>query len=51
MKYKHIFFDLDRTLWDFEENSNETLLELCNKYNIASRGISDHNEFITKYNS
>ena len=49
MKYKHIFFDLDRTLWDFEENSNETLLELCNKYNIASRGISDHNEFITKY--
>ncbi len=49
MKYKHIFFDLDRTLWDFEENSNETLLELCNKYNIASRGISDYNEFITKY--
>ena len=49
MKYKHIFFDLDRTLWDFEQNSNETLLELCNKYNIASRGISDHNEFITKY--
>jgi FMN phosphatase YigB (HAD superfamily) len=21
MKYKHIFFDLDHTLWDFETNS------------------------------
>ncbi len=49
MNYKHIFFDLDRTLWDFEENSKETLLELCNKYNIASRGISNYNEFIKKY--
>ena len=28
MKYKHIFFDLDRTLWDFETNSLETLNEL-----------------------
>ena len=26
--YKHIFFDLDHTLWDFEKNSNETLQEL-----------------------
>lgn len=26
--YQHIFFDLDHTLWDFERNSNETLLEL-----------------------
>ena len=25
---KHIFFDLDRTLWDFETNSHETLLEI-----------------------
>jgi len=26
--YQHIFFDLDHTLWDFERNSNETLVEL-----------------------
>lgn len=26
--YRHIFFDLDHTLWDFERNSNETLQEL-----------------------
>ena len=28
MKFKHIFFDLDRTLWDFEINSHRTLEEL-----------------------
>jgi len=28
MQGKHIFFDLDRTLWDFEENSKATLHEL-----------------------
>jgi len=31
-KYKHIFFDLDNTLWDFEANSKETLSELFDKY-------------------
>ncbi len=24
-KYKHIFFDLDRTLWDYEQNAKETI--------------------------
>jgi putative hydrolase of the HAD superfamily len=27
-KYKHLFFDLDHTLWDFEANSRQTLEEL-----------------------
>ena len=26
--YKHIFFDLDHTLWDFETNAKQTLLQL-----------------------
>lgn len=34
MKYKHIFFDLDRTLWDFEANSKETFEEIFSKYNL-----------------
>ena len=29
MEYKHLFFDLDHTLWDFETNAKETLHELC----------------------
>ena len=33
-RYKHIFFDLDHTLWDFETNSNHTLKELVSKYEI-----------------
>ncbi len=31
-KYKNIYFDLDRTLWDFETNSEKTLQELLIEY-------------------
>ncbi len=34
MKYRNIFFDLDRTLWDFEANSIETIKEIFYKYNL-----------------
>lgn len=33
-KYKHIFFDLDRTLWDFDANSAQTLLEIVEHFNL-----------------
>jgi len=33
--YKDIFFDLDRTLWDFERNSEECLSELFIHYNLS----------------
>lgn len=33
-KYKHILFDLDHTLWDFETNSRETLYELFDIYDL-----------------
>ena len=46
---KHIFFDLDRTLWDFETNSHECLLELCNTYNLKEKGIKNYEEFIENY--
>lgn len=36
---KHLFFDLDHTLWDYESNSQETLTELWNKYKIAEHGV------------
>jgi putative hydrolase of the HAD superfamily len=39
-RYKHIYLDLDRTLWDYKFNSTETLKDLFYKYsldnNIAS---------------
>ena len=46
---KHIFFDLDRTLWDFETNSHETLLEIYQKYNLRELGIESHIKFIEEY--
>lgn len=33
--YKHIFFDLDRTLWDFEANTLETFRDLFIRYNLS----------------
>ena len=46
---KHVFFDLDRTLWDFEANSHETLLEICHYYNLKEKGILDYERFIEAY--
>ena len=48
MKYKHIFFDLDHTLWDFETNSHETLLDLFEVYALDEI-ISDKHHFISRY--
>ena len=31
---KHVFFDLDRTLWDFDSNSKNALLEIFEKLNL-----------------
>lgn len=32
--YKHVFFDLDHTLWDFDRNSEETLTELFFEFEL-----------------
>jgi len=34
MEIKHVFFDLDHTLWDFEKNSNLTFEYLLKEFNI-----------------
>lgn len=47
--YKHLFFDLDHTLWDFEKNSENTLLQLYNEYGLAKRGISESQDFFAAY--
>src|SRR6201986_638025 len=45
MQYKHLFFDLDHTLWDFEANSRQTLQELYDTLNLKEKGISDFDNF------
>ena len=49
MRYETIFFDLDHTLWDFETNSRETLIELSEKYDFKGKGIESSEHFIQKY--
>ena len=46
---RHIFFDLDRTLWDFERNSSETLVELYEELNLRHAGIENVSDFIKTY--
>ncbi len=47
-KYEHIFFDLDRTLWHFEENANKVLSDLYQEFNL-SHSILSVKLFIEKY--
>ena len=49
MQYKHLFFDLDHTLWDFETNSRQTLEELFHSLSLGDRGVSDFDEFHRRY--
>jgi len=49
MKFQHIFFDLDRTLWDFESNSFDTLVELFQQFDLQKLGIPFAKDFIEKY--
>ena len=49
MQIKHIFFDLDRTLWDFETNAYKTLSELYEEHALRKKGISDVDVFIDNY--
>jgi len=49
MNINHIFFDLDRTLWDFEINSHSTLEELFSVFNLKEKGIQNTDEFISIY--
>lgn len=48
-EYKHIFFDLDRTLWDFDKNSMETLEELFHEFQLGSYADLNPQAFISRY--
>ena len=48
-KYKHIFFDLDRTLWDFDAAAEVAFEHIYEKYNLKSLGIPSAHEFHEVY--
>lgn len=47
--YRHLFFDLDHTLWDFETNAHETLEQLFAEYDLARHGLFSFAEFSARY--
>ncbi len=47
--YRHLFFDLDHTLWDFETNAHETLEQLFTEYDLARHRLFTFAEFSARY--
>ena len=48
-QYKHIFFDLDRTLWDFDAAAEVAFERIYDKYDLKSLGIPSAHEFHEVY--
>ncbi|MEO7306500.1 MAG: YjjG family noncanonical pyrimidine nucleotidase [Ferruginibacter sp.] len=48
-QYKHLFFDLDHTLWDFDANAKETLAELYAFFDLNNRINTAFEVFFPKY--
>ena len=48
IKYETIFFDLDRTIWDFEANAKDSFKDMYLKYKLASE-IPSFEYFYTTY--
>ena len=46
---KHIFFDLDHTIWDFDRNAEETLTGLYHHYQLEALGLTSAADFIAVY--
>jgi putative hydrolase of the HAD superfamily len=47
--YRHLFFDLDHTIWDFDKNAEETLQELFLTYQLKELGLNSADVFIETY--
>ena len=47
--YKHLFFDLDHTLWDFNSNARLALTELYAEFELESLTTAPFHDFYEKY--
>lgn len=50
MKYKHLFFDLDHTLWDHNTNSRIGLEEVYQQFDLQAFGVFSPTQFYLKFN-
>jgi putative hydrolase of the HAD superfamily len=46
---KHLFFDLDDTLWDFQKNSGIVLAQLFEEFELATKLNTDYAVFLQTY--
>lgn len=49
MKLKHVFFDLDHTLWDFDTNARLALEELYERHQLKEFGVEAFERFYFMY--
>ena len=49
MKYKHLFFDLDHTLWDFDANAKDSLSEIYAQLALDKKGVIEFEDFYNNY--
>jgi putative hydrolase of the HAD superfamily len=47
--YRHLFFDLDHTLWDFDRCSGETLEELFHEHRMDALGVACADAFVSTF--
>ena len=45
-KYRHLFFDLDHTLWDFDRNTSEAIKEIYGIFNFSKWTFFTFNDFM-----
>jgi putative hydrolase of the HAD superfamily len=48
-RYRHLFFDLDNTLWDFQRNSDAVLDALYEEHALGERGVPNSVAFKERY--
>lgn len=48
-KYSHVFFDIDRTLWDFDKNTQQTFNDILLKHKLFERGVTSLDSFMAVY--
>jgi putative hydrolase of the HAD superfamily len=48
-RYKHLFFDLDHTLWDFDTNAKETLTDIYSLFQLDKKNVTPFEDFYRKY--
>ncbi len=49
MPYRHLFFDLDHTLWDFDANAMETLEDVYHQLSLSEVGVDSFEQFCKHY--